>query len=113
MLSMGLHEAARASGLNHTSLARIESGERPINLVDLRSLASCYSVPWQALVIAQSGQLPMALVASAIQAPKQGDRRERFTRRVTYEEKRQLEMFLGYLRITLQFAESHARTSER
>ena len=73
-LGMGLHEAARASGLNHTSLARMESGERPINPVDLRSLASCYNVPWQALVIAQSGQLPMALAASAIQAPQAGGR---------------------------------------
>ena len=104
-LGIGLNEAARASGLNHTSLARIESGERPISLLDLGNLARCYNVPWEALVIAQSGQLPMALAASAIQAPRQANRTEKFTKRVTNEEKRQLEMFLGYLRITLQFAQ--------
>lgn len=103
---MGLNEAARASGLNHTSLARIENGERPISLLDLGSLARCYNVPWQALVIAQSGQLPMALAASDLESPKRGDKAERFTIRVTTAEKRQLEMFLGYLRVTVQLAES-------
>lgn len=103
----GLHEAARASGLNHTSLSRIESGERPINLVDLHRLAEAYDVPWEALVIAQRGQLPMALVASVAQIAVRGEKREeRFTKRVTPAEKQQLEIFFGYLRFTLQFTGS-------
>ena len=109
----GLHEAARASGLNHTSLSRIESGDRPINLVDLHSLANAYDVPWEALVIAQRGQLPMALIASVVQSTGRGEKREeRFTRRVTPAEKRQLEMFFGYLRFTLQFTGSGPPSSE-
>ena len=101
---LGLHEAARVSGLNHTNLSRIESGQRPINAVDLRKLANAYDVPWEALVIAQRGQLPMALAATVVQNIGGDEKREeRFSKRVTPAEKQQLELFFGYLRFTLRF----------
>ena len=96
---MSLHEAARASGLNHTTLSRIESGERPINPEDLRRLANIYEVPWEALVMAQRGQLPMALAGARGLLRDRGNlREERFQRRVTIEEKRKLDLYLDFLR---------------
>lgn len=100
--------------MNHTSLSRIESGERPINPLDLHRLSEAYGVPWEALVIAHRGQIPMALAAAFVKSTSRREKREEtFTRRVTPAEKRQLEIFFGYLRVTIQITGSSLPVSTK
>ncbi len=110
-LSLGLREAARMAGLNHTTLSRIESGERPCSLGDLHVLGNTYGVPPEALQIALNGQISLAL--TLIRNPSEplkssADKTEIFSARTTPEEKRQLTLFLGYLRFA-QGAEHPAK----
>ena len=94
-----LREAARVAGLDHTRLSRIERGERPVREEILVRLARGYQAPWEALVIARSGQIPLALSRAMFEPLDPGTRRsETFTQRVTPREKRELTIFLDYLR---------------
>ncbi len=112
-LDIGLNEAARSIDMHHTSLSRIESGERPLTHLKLQRLASTYDVPWQTLVLAQKGQLPMALVAGVYEISNRGaGRSERLFQRMTVEEKQQLEVFLNFLRFKQQI-ETAATSGER
>ena len=97
--SLSLNETAKACGIDHTRLARIESGERPFDLTVLMALARVYDTPWQVLILASPRQqLPMALSGSLLGRPQeQAQRDERFNQRVTAEERRELELFLGNL----------------
>ena len=85
---------------DHTWLARIEKGQRPVPWPDSYGMADAYEVPWEALVLAYSGQLslPLSETAAALRDQHLEDRTERFDIPLTSGEKRQLEMFLGYLR---------------
>lgn len=96
-----LREAARKSKMDHTTLSKIESGERPVALDNLRELAKVYGVPWEALLLAQSGQIPSALIRDYKESQEGTNHRtEFFSVRTTPEEKRELTVFLGYLRFT-------------
>ena len=98
-IGLGLREAARIANINHTTLSRIENGERPCSLKDLPKLENAYQVPLEALQIARNYQIPSALIRSLFEPTKTRDgKTEVFTVRTTPEEKRELTVFLGYLR---------------
>ena len=85
---------------DHTRLTKIEKGQRPVPWADLYGMAEAYEVPWEALVLAASGQLPLPLseTAATLRDQHLEDRTEQLEIRLTSEEKYQLEMYLGYLR---------------
>ena len=98
-IGLGLREAARIADINHTTLSRIEHGERPCPLKNLPKLERAYQVPLEALHVARTSQIPLALIRSLFEPTKTGDSKtEVFTVRTTREEKRELTVFLGYLR---------------
>ncbi len=85
---------------DHTRLARIEKGQRPVPWADLYGMADAYEVPWEVVVLAVSGQMPLPLfeTAAALRDQHLEDRTEKLDTPLTSQEKRQLEMYLGYLR---------------
>mgnify|MGYP001387568189 CR=1 FL=1 len=66
----------------------------------MRGLADAYEVPWEALVLAASGQLslPLSETVAALRDQHLEDRIENLDTLLTSGEKGQLEMYLGYLR---------------
>ncbi|MFC1924909.1 helix-turn-helix domain-containing protein, partial [Chloroflexota bacterium] len=95
----GLKEAARIAEIDHTSLSRIESGERPTALQNLPGLEKAYDVPLEALQVARSGQIPSVLIRYLFEPIRCDERKtENFPVRITPAEKRELTLFLGYLR---------------
>ena len=105
--SLSLNKAAKESGFDHTRLSRIESGTRPVSLSDLDALARVYGVPWESLVmVSPRQQLPMAIAAGLGEEPRQPVRRDQqFRKRVSGEEKKELQRYLGYLRFRARFPE--------
>jgi len=108
-LGLTLGEAARRADLDHTTLSRIESGQRPTAPEYLDGLEKAYQVPWQALQIARSSQIPLPLKQCLWEPPiAGGDMTVNFSVRVTPEQKQELTLFLGYLR----FKEAGHRSSK-
>ena len=100
-LELSLREAARIAELKHSTLSRIESGERPSALRDLPGLEKAYKVPLDALQLARSGQIPSSLIRYLFESEdqqKEESRIETFPARITPHEKRQLTLYLGFLR---------------
>ena len=101
-LNKALRRAAREvrQDFDHTRLSRIETGQRPVPWADLYRMADVYEVPWEALVLAASGQLslPLSETTAALRDQHLDDRTERWDILLTSQEKRLLEMHLGYLR---------------
>lgn len=98
-LGLGLREAARIARLDHTTLSRIESGERPARLEDLPGLAEAYKVDAEILQVARTGQIPSLLFRDRLKPSRPGGgKTETLPVRITPEEMRELMLFLGYLR---------------
>lgn len=98
-LGLGLRQAASLAEMDHSLLSRIESGKRPTSIQDLPGLEKAYQVPLETLQIARSSQMPLSLIRYLFKPQGDSKRRdERLDVRVTPEEKRNLALFLGYLR---------------
>lgn len=109
-LGLSLGQAARDAGLEHSTLSRIESGERPAPPECLDALEKAYKVPRLALQLKLSSQLSLPLKHVLLQplAEADGDATASFSVKVTAQERRELVLFLGYLR----FKEAGRRSSE-
>ncbi len=109
-LGLGLGHAAHDAGIEHSRLSRIESGQRPAAPEDLDGLEKGYGVPRLALQLVLSSQLSLPLKQVLLQPPAEADggATASFSVRVTPQQKRELTLFLGYLR----FKEAGHRSSE-
>ena len=98
--SLTLKVAAKGIDIETSRLARIEGGARPVNQAVLTGMESFYGIPLEALLMASPArQLPLAVATALRERPQASGRRdERFIRRVTLEEKRELANYLRYLR---------------